>query len=251
MLSQSPAGLITDIDGTIAPITPTPEETVVSTVCRAALANLVGKIDLVAVLTGRSVVKARDMVGIEGVVFVGNHGLERWKDGDVEVVAEAREYQPLIRGVAERLRREVDMPGLVIEDKGVSASVHYRLSNAPSRAKEAIFYALDRLDEARGLLISEGKLVVEIRPPVRVDKGTSLRKLVEEHGLKGVVCMGDDVTDVDAFKAVHVLSARGTRKGLALGVVGSDTPQQIIEEADFLLRGVGEVEELLQRISGM
>ena len=93
--------------------------------------------------------------------------------------------------------------------------------------------------------------MVEVRPPVAVNKGTSLERLVAETGLNGVIYIGDDVTDVDAFRAIHSLLSWGRCRGLALGVVGADTPPEVEEEADFLLRGVPEVEELLRSIAGV
>ena len=204
---------------------------------------------LVAILTGRDSLRAKDMLGIDGVVYVGNHGLERWRDGKLQIREEALEYAPSIQGLVERLRRELDVSGLVIEDKGVSASIHYRLSREPLQARVAILDMLGHISEAQGLLITEGKLVVEIRPPVGVDKGTSLRQLVMEYGLKSVICLGDDVTDVDAFKALHALISEGLCVGLALGVLGQNTPPDIEQEADLLLGGVTEAEELLQRIA--
>ena len=204
---------------------------------------------LVAILTGRDSLKARDMLGIDGAVYVGNHGLEWWQDGKLEIREEAKEYAPAIRGLLERLRREPDVSGLVMEDKGVSASIHYRLSPEPHRARSAILDVLGRIPEAQGLSITEGKMVVEIRPHVRVDKGTSLRQLVMEYGLKSVLYLGDDVTDVDAFKALHALTSEGLCVGLALGVLGQNTPVDIEQEADLLLDDVAEAEELLRRIA--
>ena len=249
ILEQSPAGLITDIDGTIAPITPTPDETQVSTRCRSALATLASSMALVATISGRNALKAREMLAIDNVVYVGNHGLDRWRDGNLEITEEAKEYTAVIQGLVERLSQDLDMPELIIEAKGVSASVHYRLSREPLRARESILRTIGAIPEAQGLRITEGKLVVDVRPPVGVDKGTSLRKLVTEYGLKGVVFLGDDVTDVDAFRSLHALSAQGSCRGLALGVLGQNTPSEIEQEADLLLRGVPEVEELLQRMA--
>ena len=248
-LARSPAGLVTDVDGTIAPITDTPEETVVSPRCRSALSALVPRLALVAVLTGRAAPTARDMVDVEGAIYRGNHGLETWRDGRLEVRLEARQHEPAVRAIAERLRLELHVPGLLVEDKGVSASFHYRLSPQPDRARAAILESLAGSPEAAGMVVTEGKLVVELRPPVRVDKGTSLRELAEELGLRGVVCLGDDTTDVDAFVALHQLTADGTCEGLAIGVQGDNTPEAVLWEADMLLRGVEEVEALLERLA--
>ncbi|MDE2861154.1 MAG: trehalose-phosphatase [Chloroflexota bacterium] len=252
-LARSPSGLITDVDGTIAPITGTPDETVVSPHCRASLSMLVPRLALVAVLTGRAASTARDMVDLDGVVYRGNHGLETWRNGRLEVREEARQHVGAIHAVADRLRLALEvpglLPGLLVEDKGVSASFHYRLSTDPERARAAILEALASSHEGAGMVVTEGKLVVELRPPVRVDKGTSLRELVEEHGLRGVVCLGDDTTDVDAFVALHALIAEGTCDGFAIGVQGDSTPDAVLREADMLLRGVGEVEVLLERLA--
>ena len=251
VLSLAPAGLITDIDGAISPIAPTPEDAHVSSVCRNALETLCSRVALVAAVSGRDALKAREMVGLDGMVYVGNHGLERWQDGGILIHEEARQYVPVVREVVEALGRGLDALGLIVEDKGVTASVHYRLSPTPAQARAAILAFLDSAPAARGLLITEGKLVVEVRPPVAVNKGTSLERLVAETGLNGVIYIGDDVTDVDAFRAIHSLSSWGRCRGLALGVVGADTPPEVEEEADFLLRGVPEVEELLRSIAGV
>ncbi len=249
-LSRSPCGLITDVDGTIAPITSTPEETVVSPRCRRALSSLVPRLSLVAVLTGRAARTARDMVDVDGAVYRGNHGLETWREGRLEARPEAARHSDAVHAVAEELRRTLEtpglLPGLLVEDKGVSASFHYRLSPNPEQARADVLDALARSPEAGGMVVTEGKLVVELRPPVRVDKGTSLRELAEEYGLRGLVCLGDDTTDVDAFRALRALSAEGACDGLSIGVLGDDTPEAVTREADLLLAGVAEVEELLE-----
>lgn len=217
--------------------------------CRAALDALRSRLALVAVVSGRDVLKARDMVELEGIVYVGNHGLERWHDGRVRVAEEAERYIPMVREVVDALRLGLDAPGLLVEDKGVTVSVHYRLSANPDGAREAILSFLAGVSSAAGLRVTEGKMVVEIRLPVAINKGASLESLVAEGALRGVVYLGDDVTDVDAFRAVHALSAQGRCRGLAVGVVGADTPPEVEQEADFVLRGVSEVEELLRSLA--
>ncbi len=248
-LSLAPAGLITDIDGTISPTAPTPEEAALSPVCRAALETLCSRLALVAAVSGRDALKAREMVGLDGMVYVGNHGLERWQDGGIRIADEASQYVPVVREVVEALRRGLDAPGLIVEDKGITASVHYRLSPSPDEAREAILSFLAALPSARDLRVTEGKKVVEIRPPVAINKGTSLEQLVEQGGLRGVIYIGDDATDVDAFRSIHALSSAGRCRGLALGVVGAETPSEVEREADFTLRGVPEVEELLRSLA--
>ena len=86
-----------------------------------------------AAVSGRDALKAREMVGLDGMVYVGNHGLERWQDGGILIHEEARQYVPVVREVVEALGRGLDAPGLIVEDKGVTASVHYRLSPTPAQ----------------------------------------------------------------------------------------------------------------------
>ena len=249
VLAIAPAGLVTDIDGTISPTAPTPEEAFVSPACRDALEALCSRLALVAAVSGRDAAKAREMVGLGGMVYVGNHGLERWQDGEVQVAEEVRQYVPMVRKVVEALGRGLRAPGVLVEDKGVTASVHYRLSPDQAAAREAILGYLAEAPEARGLLITEGKLVVELRPPVAINKGTSLERLAAGSGLRGVIYIGDDVTDVDAFRSLHGLVSGGACRGLALGVVGAETPPEIARESDLVLSGVREVEELLRRLA--
>ena len=249
VLALTPAGLVTDIDGTISPTAPTPEEASVSPDCRAALEALCSWLALVAAVSGRDATKAREMVGLDGMVYVGNHGLEKWQDGEVHVAEEARQYIPMVREMVEALRQGLDATGIIVEDKGVTASVHYRLSPDQAAARDTIMAFLESAPEAKGLRITEGKLVVEVRPPVDINKGTSLERLVTESGLRGVVYIGDDVTDVDAFRALHGLVARGVCRGLALGVVGAESPPEIAQESDLVLSGVREVEELLRKLA--
>ncbi len=251
VLSLAPAGLITDVDGTIARIAPTPSEVQIAPACRDALASLASSLALVAVVTGRDALTARQMVGLDTMVYVGNFGLDRWEDGKVTLAAEAVEYLPRVRELVLRLQDGLAMPGMVVEDKGATVSVHYRLAGEPALARDTILRLLERTPEAQGMTIAEGKLVVEVRPPVDLDKGIALERLVEERGLAGVISLGDDTSDVAAFKALHSLTSRGICRGLAVGVLGLDAPPELEREADLLLDGVGEVEELLQGLAGV
>ena len=91
-LVVSPFGLITDIDGTISEIAPVPQEAQVSPVCRGSLVILTEQLELVAAISGRPAVEAREMIGIDGMVYIGNHGLERWEGGVVKIVEGLERY---------------------------------------------------------------------------------------------------------------------------------------------------------------
>jgi len=139
-------GLMTDVDGTISPTAPTPAQAAVSPANRRYLARLTQPLALVAAISGRAVADVRRLVDIDGMVYVGNHGLERWADGRAELAEGAGDYPAIIQEVTDGLGRELQGAGILIENKGVSASIHYRLSPDPdATAGCALYRAAGRL----------------------------------------------------------------------------------------------------------
>ncbi len=249
-LAVRPAGLITDVDGTISPIAPTPGQATVSAATRRALVLLCERLDVVAAVSGRPAGEARALIGVEGMVYVGNHGLDLWQAGEVVVLPEAAAYVPLIGQALADVAAELGgLPGLLFENKGPTASIHFRLAPAPASARRAIRAALRRSRAAASLRLTEGRRVVELRPPVPADKGTAVLSLIRHAGLRGVVYLGDDVTDVDAFQALRT-AADGIRT-LAVGVLAQETPPGVRENADAILTGVPAVEALLAALAGV
>ncbi len=243
-LAVQPSGLITDVDGTICSIAPTPDRASVSAGVRRALELLCGRLDLVAAVSGRSATETRALVGVEGLVYVGNHGLEFWQAGKASVLPAAAAYVPLVDKALDEVAAQLSgVPGLLFEHKGPTASIHYRLAADPARARRAIRTALRCSKAARALRVTEGRRVVELRPPLPADKGTAALTIVRQAGLRGVVCLGDDATDVDVFVALRA-AADGVRT-LAIGVWSEETPSSVPEHADAILAGVPAVEALL------
>lgn len=246
MVRRPPFGLITDVDGTISPIAPTPAQAAVTPACRRYLARLYRRIALVALVSGRSAAETREIAGIEGPVYIGNHGLERWQDGRLVTGAGAGEYVGLVASAVEALARRLQLDGLIIERKGLSASVHYRQAPEPEAAGRAILSTLESLPEIKELRILQGKKVIDILPPLEVNKGTAVAELVREHRLNGAVYLGDDTTDIDAFRAVRNLTTGEGFRGLAVAVSQDEMPAGFTKEADFYLDGVPEVEIFLK-----
>ncbi|CCF84647.1 trehalose-phosphatase [Nitrolancea hollandica] len=249
LLSERPAGLITDLDGTISRIAPAPELAVAEPAAREALRELAGRLDLVAVISGRSAADAQRLLQLDQVVYVGNHGLERRTRGRTAIAPEARPYLPRISQTLTALAPRLPAVGVMIEDKGATASIHYRQAPDPELAKSAILAALRPLAEQYGLRISHGRRVVELRLPVALDKGSALRELVRDYQLRSIVFLGDDVTDLDAMRALQELRASGAVSGLSVGVVGPETPDRITHEADLTVTGVDDVAALLTALS--
>ena len=238
-------GLIVDFDGTLAEIAPTPDQAGISPGCAETLAGLADTLDLVAVVSGRSVADLKSKVGVAGLVYVGNHGAE-YQDGEQRYLAPgADEYREQVLAAFERLRSIVTTPGLIWQDKGLSASVHYRLAPDPQNAERALMAALDSVSGVEGLEVFWGKRVLELRSSLGLDKGYAVRKLTRDRGLDAVIVLGDDVTDVDGMRALDELEAGGDLRGLSVAVVHDDSPRALLDAADYRLDGVGEVREFL------
>jgi trehalose 6-phosphate phosphatase len=130
----------------------------------------------------------------------------------------------------------------------LSASIHYRVNSAPPTTRESLLNAIKSLPSASDAIITEGKMVIEVRPPLAVTKGTATLDLIQRHDLRGVVYLGDDLTDLDAFRSLHSWARECGGAGLAIAVLAENTPSIIREEADACLLGVPSAEALLQRL---
>jgi len=242
--SRSPFGLITDIDGTISAIAPSPLQAVVHPGCRAQLSRLAGRLALVAAVSGRPVAEAKEMVGIDDMVYIGNHGLERWRDGVTEYAGGVEAYRAQLASLRDELAGSLSLAGLQIEDKGVSLSIHYRNCPDRQRARESILNRIGASNTAKPFYIVEGKMVVELRPPVEADKGSAVKGLIRDYGLCGGLYLGDDASDIDAFRVMH-------GEGFAaVAVLGEESRDEVAREADCTLNGVSDVARFLEWLAG-
>jgi trehalose 6-phosphate phosphatase len=239
--------IFTDIDGTLAPIVPTPDMSEVSAELKELLGRLSERYLLVAGISGRKTEDALDLVGLADVVYFGNHGFEILRNGEVEVTPEALPYLEKVQELENNARRELEPLGAFVEEKGITASVHYR--NAPPEVGERSVDFVKREGERLGLRITVGRGVVEARPPIRADKGTAVRALVEEYRPERAMFLGDDTTDLDAFRELVELREEGAlREILRVGVASEEGPPEITEEADIVVDGVDGVDEVLRAL---
>jgi len=250
-LDASAAGLLTDFDGTLSPIVADPALARLVEGTDGALARLVERLAVVAIVTGREPLEARRLVGVPGILVAGNHGTEWLEPG-----ADAPSPAPGMDAVREELANAVagvpDLPGVVAERKGLSASFHYRNAPDPDAARAALLVALGDAESA-GMRIGHGRMVVELRPVGIGDKGTAARSIVERFGLRGAVVMGDDLTDLDMFDAVAELRAAGTLRAAIIAVGGADreVPPEMSEAADVSLAGPEDAAALLFALAGI
>ncbi len=249
-LKRSPFGLITDIDGTISQTAPTPQEAKVSPLCRQYLSALCNHLALVAAISGRPVAEAKNMINIDEIVYIGNHGLERWSEGHSEFTQDAQAYSKVIKAAIEELTPLLSTKGISIDNKRVTATIHYRLCPDHHSARQDILAAIEDSRHTKSLrVMQESKYAINLLPPVRGDKGTATLDLIREYNLHGGVYLGDDITDIYAFRAIHAATRNLDFHGFAIGITSQEMPEKLAEEADFTLNGVDDVERFLKWLS--
>lgn len=224
------AGLFLDFDGVLAPIVDRPEDAVPSPETRAELERLVERYAVVAVVSGRAGDDVRSRLGVGGVVCVGSHGLE--------LEPQAERWRRVLAAFA----ADAPWPPEEIEQKGLSLAFHFR-GHADERVAVR---ALDAIaDSARedGLVARYGRKVLEVLPPVGSHKGTAVRRLLEEHGLRRALAAGDDTTDLDSFAALDGLDV-----ALRVAVASEESPSALVEAADLVVDSTAGFLDLLQRL---
>jgi trehalose 6-phosphate phosphatase len=221
------AAVLLDVDGTLAPIVARPELAVVPDETRAEVRRLVGRYALVACVTGRTGEEAARLLGVEGVVYVGVHGLE--------LAPEAERWRETLSPFAEE-----DWPWL--EDKGLTVAFHWRQAPDEDEARRSLEAVTERA-RAAGLVAHWGRKVLELRPPVEADKGTAVRTLLAERGLQRALYAGDDTTDLDAFRGLD-----GLELALRVAVASNEGPLELREAADLVVASPAELLELLRTL---
>lgn len=238
-------GLISDFDGTVSPIIANPDEAHATARSRTALTALVERLALVALVSGRAVNDLRARAQIPGAVYVGNHGLEHLTDKGIDTPPEVVAYRPMIDAVTQEIA-QLEIPGLRLEDKRVTVSLHYRNTPDPDAAAAQIEPFLTRLAAQHRLRLSKGRMVFELRPPFEINKGTALKRLIQTHELEAAVFMGDDTTDADAMRIARQLREDGSCYVVSLGVESDETPQAVRDSADVMVQGISGVEDFLE-----
>jgi len=244
--------LFCDIDGTISPIARRPGDAFVPARFRDVLHGLVGRLGSVAVVTGRAVADGRRMVAVDGATYVGTHGLEVIDAfGVLCPEPRAERFVEAVQATAALAARELEgtVEGVVLENKRTVLAIHYRLSPDPDHARHAIVARVVDPARARGLAISTGHFLYEIRPPVPVTKGTATRRLLDEDDFVTAVFCGDDLTDVTGFEAVHQWAAADARRlACAVAAVTAETPRPVIDESDVRVDATPGMLEVLRRL---
>lgn len=253
-LRDAPAevAILCDVDGTLAPIVPRPEDAALIAGARPVLAALRDRVRLLGFVSGRALADARAMVGLDGCAYAGNHGMEmQLPGGEPGLASGVARHLPAIRAFADRWpdRRLAD-GDVRLENKGATLSFHARGAADPAAAAALLQQVADDARE-HGLIPRPGREVLEIRPGLRVDKGTAVRALLARSGARRAVYFGDDWTDVDAWRALRALRDEDILDtALAVGVRSSEVPTEVHEQADHLVDGPEGVLDALRHLAG-
>ena len=229
-LAEEPerTAILLDVDGVLAPIVDVPHEARVPAETRDELRRLHGRYALLACISGRSGADARRIVGLDELVYVGEHGLE---------------LEPEALAWSERLQAfaaTVDWDD--IERKPLTVSFHYRRA-ADEREALALLDAVAVRARHEGLVARFGRKVLELRPPVGAHKGTAVAHLLGERRLERGLYAGDDTTDLDAFGALAALEL-----GVRVAVASPESPAELREAADIVVDGPAELLQLRKRL---
>ena len=242
------AGVLLDVDGVLAPIVRHADDAHVPEPTRTPLIAVAKRYGLVACVSGRRAAVARRIVSLGSITYVGNHGSEVLRGGatEAEVDPEVAEWAVRVRAWATRAQtEELDRLRVRAEDKEAIAAFHWR--GAPDeQAAEAAVRALAERAERDGFVTHWGRKVLEVRPPVAMDKGRGIVRLLADARLAVALYAGDDRTDLDAFRGLRTLVEDG-RLGAAVcvGVRSDETPPELEAAADVMVDGPAGVRDLL------
>jgi trehalose 6-phosphate phosphatase len=228
------AGILVDFDGSLSPIVARPELAQIREGARDALARLVGRFAVVAVVSGRTRGELESLIGVPGVRLAALYGID-----DATTLPEGLEDR--VRSIAGTI------PGIRIEHKGGSIAAHYRGASDPDAAASALSEALAPIATATGMELIEGKKVVELVPAGRPLKDGAVERIVEEVGLDAVLYAGDDQADLKAFEVLDRLAAEGLVT-VKVAVHGPETPAALTAAADVVVDGPTGLVGLLRRL---
>ena len=235
-----------DFDGTLAPISPHPDDARPLPGARRILCDVRATGAALAVVTGRSVASLLRVSGfgaIPGIVIYGTHGAERWQAGELRTPApppgldELRLSLPgLLAGVAR---------DLWIQEKDLSLVIHARLTAEPDRVLEMLRGPVEKAAAAAGLGVRPGKEVLEICLP-GIDKGTAIRELLSDEPTAAFYA-GDDLGDLPAIAEVNAWAKRSGRPTLTVGVSPGGLGL-VAEQADLTVPDPQSLISLLRQI---
>ncbi len=252
VLSHRPSALLFDFDGTLSRLVDDPADAAIEQRSEVALRELAGLVDVLGIVTGRAASDVQTKLDARDLVVVGNHGLEWVVRGEHQAHEAGVEAETAVSAALGEIRERIEhdrlAEGVIFENKRLSASVHYRMAPNQKQVGSVLVPLARRVAASHGLRLTEGKLIVELRPTAEVSKGSAMHQLQRDFGLASMVFLGDDLTDVDGFIELKNLRDAETCETLAVGVIGTDSHPKVGETADTALTEVTGVSEYLEQL---
>jgi len=245
------AAVLLDIDGTLAPIVRHAADAHVPEATRALLIEIARRYRVVGCVSGRRATTARQIVAIGTIAYVGNHGGELLRPGSTrpEVDAALEAWTARVREFAARVYSgELQRIRVRHEDKDTIAAFHWRGAPDELAAAEAV-REIAREAEQEGFVVHWGRKVLEVRPPVPLDKGLGIATLLRSAPVGAALYVGDDTTDLDAFRGLRTLVDDGDlASALCVAVSSDEAPPELAREADLTVDGPAGVRRLLEAL---
>ena len=245
------SAVLLDVDGVLAPIVPQPDDAHMPETTRRPLIEIARAFRTVACVSGRRASDARRIVALGSIAYLGNHGSEILRPGAIAPEAD-RELQAWTRRVQGFMREayseDLRQLRVRLEDKEAIAALHWRGVPDEEGAEQAIRGVADRAESA-GYRTHWGRKVLEIRPPVRIDKGAGIVSLLRDDDHDAAIYIGDDRTDLDAFRGLDELVDMGrVQTAINIGVRSDEGPPELEREADAMVEGTDGARALLQSL---
>jgi trehalose 6-phosphate phosphatase len=238
------SAVLLDVDGVLAPIVQHPDDAHMPETTRRPLIEVAKRYGVVACVSGRRASDARRIVALGSIAYLGSHGSEVLRPGAVAPELD-RELQAWTRRVQAFATEAFDEPlrrlRVRLEDKEAIAALHWRGVPDEDGAQQAVEEVAARAEKA-GFTTHWGRKVLEIRPPVRIDKGAGVVALLRDRDLAAALYAGDDTTDLDAFAA---LAEAGLDEFVRVAIASAEGPAELAAAADLVLAGPDELAGLL------
>lgn len=251
------SAVLLDIDGTLAPIVRHAEDAAVPEATRTLLIEIAKRYGTVGCISGRRATSARQIVAIGSISYVGNHGGELLGPGGTSVTVdpELNRWTDRVQRFASHAQtRELTRMRVRTEDKGAIVAFHWRGVPDEEIAAAAV-HEIAGQAQREGLAVHWGRKVLEVRPPVSIDKSAGIEQLLAQTSpsagepIRAAVYVGDDLTDIDAFRGLRAMAQAGQlHTAVCVAVDSDEAPRELVEQADLTVEGQSGVRGLLQAL---
>jgi trehalose 6-phosphate phosphatase len=238
------SGIFLDFDGAVSEVPAGQEEATLHPRAAEVLPKLSRRYPF-CIMSGRRVAELASLAGIPQAHYVGVHGME-WMEEEPRIDPLILPHLPTLDKARHELKIALpELSGVALEDRMLALSLHF--GQAPELGEEAVSLA-EQIADTLGLRVRQGRMSVELRPPIDIDKGTALIYLARGWKLKRGLYAGSDPTDVEGFRGLRRLMRDGGFEGVAIAVLTPETPVELEAVADITVQGVDGLLDLLETL---